>query len=372
MRITYIVNARIPTERANGIQIIHTCEALANMGAEVELIVPWRFNSLKENPYKYYGIKENFSIKKLPSFDLLRIGKFGFFIQEWTFIFSAIIFLLISNKKKEIIYVRGERLARGILSIISKRPVFLETHMMPNNFNIYEKTFKKARGIVVVTKYYKKELQDKGFNNVLCAPDGVVISDFDIDISKQEAREELGLPSEKKLVIYTGQLYSWKGVDTLASATQSLPEDVVAVFVGGSVGNIVPFRKKHNNNPQILVVGESLHKEIPVYLKAADILILPNTGKKAVSRFYTSPIKLFEYMASNRPIIASNLPSIRDVLNERNSVLVAPDDPHALAEAIKELLNNDTKAVALAEEARRNIEEYTWDKRAENILKFIK
>jgi len=372
MRITYIVNARIPTERANGIQIIHTCEALAKTGIEVELVVPWRFNPLKEDPYQYYGVEKNFSIRKLPSLDFIRIGKLGFLIQEWTFILSSILFLLISNKKENVIYVRGERLVRGILSIISKYPIFLETHMIPRTFSVYEKTFKKVNGIVVITKYYENELRNKGFNSVLCAPDGVTISDFNIAISKRDACEKLGLPLGGKIVMYTGQLYSWKGAEVLADSAQFLPEDTVVVFVGGSPGNIIPFRGKYDNNSQILIIGERSHKEIPLYLKAADILVLPNTGKEAVSRWYTSPVKLFEYMASGRPIIASDLPSMRDILNKKNSALVPPDDPYSLATTIKELLENNNKAVAIAEEAHSNVEQYSWDKRASSLHAFIK
>jgi len=372
MRITYIANARIPTERANGIQIIHTCEALAKMGVEVELVVPWRFNPLKENPYQYYGVKENFSIRKLPSLDFIRIGKLGFFIQEWTFILSVFFFLIISNRKDRIIYARGERVARGILFAVSKRHVFLETHMMPSNFNAYERTFSKARGVVVVTKHYEEELRSKGFGNVLCAPDGVTISDFDIDISKQEARKKLGLPLDKRLVVYTGQLYSWKGADVLADAAQFLPENTVVIFIGGSSGDLVRFKEKNDDNTKILIVDHCSHKKIPLYLKAADVLVLPNTGKETISRFYTSPVKLFEYMASGRPIVASDLPSIRDILNKKNSVLVHPDNPTALALVIKELFNDITRAVAIAEEAHRNVGEYTWDKRASNLHAFIK
>ena len=124
MHITYIANSRIPTERANGIQIIHTCEALASAGMTVELVVPWRLNPLKEDPYKYYGVQKNFSIRKLPSLDLVWFGKVGFFIQEWTFLVSVFFFLLFS-RRKGLIYVRGERLARGILRAAPKRRVFL-------------------------------------------------------------------------------------------------------------------------------------------------------------------------------------------------------------------------------------------------------
>ena len=197
MHITYIANSRIPTERANGIQVVHTCEALANDGMTVELVVPRRLNSLKEDPYGYYGVQKNFSIRKVPSLDLVWFGKIGFFIQEWTFLVSVFFFLLLSHREG-VIYVRGERLARGIIRVVPKRRVFLESHMVPKDFGTYEEAFKKAAGIIVITKYYENELRAKGLKNVLYAPDGV---QFPVLTSHcQKAREKLGLPFSKRLL----------------------------------------------------------------------------------------------------------------------------------------------------------------------------
>ncbi len=369
-RIVYIANARIPTERANGIQIVHMCEAFAEAGADVELVVPWRFNPLKEDAYQYYGVKKNFSIRRVPSLDLVGFGKMGFFIQEWTFLISATFFLLLFRKGR-MVYVRGERLARGAHAVVPQSSIVLESHMMPRDFDVYENIFRQVRGVVVITKYYEQELRDKGVANVLYAPDAVTIHDFDIGVSKEDARKRLGLPLNKKLAIYTGHLYAWKGVDVLARAAEFLQENMEAVFVGGSPVDIAPFRKKYGADARIRIVGQRPYKEIPLYLQAADVLVLPNTATEAVSRWYTSPIKLFEYMASGRPIIAADLPSIRDVLNEKNAVLVPPDEPEVLARAIADLCVDPARAGRVATEARREVEQFTWQKRAQSILDFI-
>ena len=150
-----------------------------------------------------------------------------------------------------------------------------------------------------------------------------------------------------------------------------LKEDTIVVFVGGSSEDVIPFKKTYGTDPRIRIVGQRPHKEIPLYLKAADLLVLPNTGKEAVSRWYTSPVKLFEYMASGRPIVAADLPSIRDVLNETNAVLVPPDDPEALAKAIMDLCINVDHADRIARQARNDVEQHTWDQRAQTILGFI-
>ena len=112
--------------------------------------------------------------------------------------------------------------------------------------------------------------------------------------------------------------------------------------------------------------------EIPLWLKAADVLVLPNSAKKDISKFYTSPMKLFEYMASKRPIVASNLPSLREILNKENAILlVEPDNPEALAQGIKQAMEDRNLVQTITQNAYDDVQNYTWEKRAEKILKFI-
>jgi glycosyltransferase involved in cell wall biosynthesis len=83
-------------------------------------------------------------------------------------------------------------------------------------------------------------------------------------------------------------------------------------------------------------------------------------------------MKMFEYMASQRPIVASDLPSIREVLSENNAVLIEPDNPQSLAEGIKKALTDKELSQRISQQTQTDVEEYTWDKRAQKILEFIK
>ena len=102
--------------------------------------------------------------------------------------------------------------------------------------------------------------------------------------------------------------------------------------------------------------------------------IIHGTGvyaKEDISKYYTSPMKLFEYMAVGRPIVASHIPSIAEILNEENSVLVKPDDPEALARGIRFVLENNEFAEKISSQAYIDVQKYTWEARAKLISDFI-
>jgi glycosyltransferase involved in cell wall biosynthesis len=106
---------------------------------------------------------------------------------------------------------------------------------------------------------------------------------------------------------------------------------------------------------------------VPELLARADILVLPNPAS-AISTRYTSPLKLFEYMAAGRPIVSSDLPSIREILRDNvNALLVAPGDPMALASAIDRLLRDPALAARLARTALDEVPSYSWQRRAERL-----
>jgi glycosyltransferase involved in cell wall biosynthesis len=165
-------------------------------------------------------------------------------------------------------------------------------------------------------------------------------------------------------------LYDWKGAQILAESSKQI-EDCKLIFVGGTINNVKEFKLKNKEFKNISILGHQPFKKIPKYLKSADVLILPNSAQDKQAN-WTSPIKLFQYMVSKKPIIASDLPSIREVLNESNAIFFKPDDPKDLAEKIKYILNNPEKAKSISAQARIDVQNYTWDKRAESIINFIK
>lgn len=376
MKIQYITNARIPTERAHGLQIFTMCHEFSKTGVELELIVPRRFNKVKEEPSKYYKIKQNFRIKKIFTVDTqplimdwmpFLLKAFLSWVQWVSFALTSIFY----SKKDSYIYSRDE-MTLLFLVFFRKKCVY-EVHSLPNSGEFFYKfIFRRCHKIVTITDYMKKTLaKEYGIlpEKILCAHDGIDLEIFDVKMKKDEARKRLGLPKDKKIVMYIGALEGWKGHDTLLEASRKLAENTLVCIIGGTKEKVQRLKEEY---PEVLFLGFRPFYELPLNQKAADVLIIPNSGKEKISRYYTSPLKLFTYMASKRPIIASDLPSLREVLSEKEAVFFRPDDSEDLVRAIKILLGDDKLQKTLYTNAYKEVKEYTWKRRTENILRFMR
>lgn len=378
MRIAYLANIRLPTEKAHGIQVMKTCEALAVLGHEVALIVPRRRNLLKVDPFDYYGVRRNFSIRKIPVFDFLALPflkRLGFLLETASFVKSLLWHL--RRETFDAYYTRDLAVAAGLFT---KTPLFYEIHSLPERPTwIHRRAWNRAKGIVVISDGLRKALMQYGVpaGKILLARDAVDVGQFRISESQKDCRVKLHLPADKNIVVYTGHLYAWKGAHTLAEAAALLHETwdmghgtAEVYLVGGTTEDIAMFRK-HYRAPNLHIVGWQEPRLIPLWLRAADMLVLPTSGKEPIGAQYTSPMKLFEYMASGTPIVASDLPSLREVLDESSAFFVRPDVPQALAEGIALAFNDDKHARRLAGLAEARAMEYSWENRARGIVRFM-
>ena len=352
VRILYVVNQRMPTEKAYGIQIAKMCEAFALNVVDVTLLMPQRGNPSRKTVFEYYGTINNFKIIQLRCLDFYWPGifdKIAFLIKQTI---SALVLVCIALRNKyDVIYSRDE-LPLFLLSFFRKNLIF-EAHRFSKKRNIFYRRFKKNNIKIIVIS---QGLKDK--------------------FTQPECRNILKLPLNKTLVLYTGHLYEWKGASVLLEVARNFQnkEDILFVFVGGTDSDIRDFRERVKimelNN--VMIVGLVPHNEVSLYLKVADILVLPNSGKEDISRLYTSPLKMFEYMASGKPIIASDLPSIREVLTDYSVFFSRPDDVESLITVINEVINNMPEAEKRAQRALQEVVKYSWNARAGNILDFIK
>jgi glycosyltransferase involved in cell wall biosynthesis len=372
MKLIYLANVRIPTSRAQGYAIMKMCEQFAAHGADVELVIPnKRNNEAEKDPYAYYRIDPIFPIIKIKSIDLLgtyealTFTRLFFWIDYVSFLISCV-----WRKKADVVYTRDYLIA---LLFPRTQMVCLEIHQIPASKFLFRKAIKKPRLFIVLNDNLKKSLIDMGVeaSRIHVFASGVEMKEFNIDITKEEARKRSELPADKNIVMYTGHLYSWKGVDTLAQAAGSLPETCF-VFIGGIEPELGTFKERYKHSMNIIVRPFVQREKIPEYLKAADILVIPNSRHEKISAQYTSPLKLFEYMASQRPIVVSDLSSMRATLNERNAFFAEADESASFSKVIQSVFEHKEKSAEVAEQAFKDVEKYSWQKRAQDILSLIK
>lgn len=361
MKILYLANIRLPTEKAHGLQILKTCEAFALAAADVTLIVPRRFTPIKEAPFEYYGIKKHFKIVYLPTLDTVHFGKVGFFIE--TGIFSAAAFVYSLFVSADIIFSRDEAVLWPISSF--KKNIVWESHTGAANFAA-RSVAKNCKKLVAISSGVKSLYTVQGIDaqKIIVAHDGVDLSAFSSPEPLAVARERLHFPQDKKIALYIGRLDGWKGVDTLCKASELLP-DIRIGIIGGEEAQVKAMRAKY---PKVIFAGYRPYKELADNQAAADVLVLPNTGKDDISANLTSPLKLFTYMASGKPIVASDLPSLREVLNDESCYFAKADDPQSFADVIRRACTNGAESDTKATVARSLVEGYTWEARANIIL----
>ena len=223
---------------------------------------------------------------------------------------------------------------------------------------------------IYVQKYRLK--QEKTF----VAPDGVDFKIFDISVSKDEARNRLNLPQGKKILGYCGRFKTMgedKGFLDILESLKFFSNDVIFVAMGGKPKDVESYQKIARDigvSEQAFFRGHEIQETVALYQKAFDVLLMP-FPKTTHYMYYMSPMKMFEYMAGKRPIVASDLPSVREVLNESNAVIVEPGNPESLAVGIKRVLDDEALAQKISEQAYEDAKKYKWDERAEKILDFI-
>jgi glycosyltransferase involved in cell wall biosynthesis len=371
MRLVYLANSRIPTEKAHGIQIMKTCEALARAGVSLTLIVPKRKNNIATDPFVYYQVDPIFDIKFVNTWDLVRFGPIGFIIQSITYALSA--YQAVRRISPACVYGRDEY-SLLVVGYLTKIPSYFEAHMGRWNI-VISLLARKACGIFPISYGLKKYFIEKGVDEkkIYVSPDAVDAELFVRDISVEDARKQLDLPRDKSIILYSGHLYDWKGAQTIVEIAQGLPDNYIVVVVGGTDEDVSRYRNITRNIKNILYIGKKPYNQIPIYLRAADILILPNSGKEQISREFTSPMKLFEYMASGRPIIASNLSSIKEVLSDSMVFFAEADNAQSFLKTIEHVSKNGSEAANKSLQARDYVvRSHTWNTRAASVIQIIK
>lgn len=371
-KIIYIVNARIPTEKAHGVQIMKMCEAFALHGVDVELVVPRR-KSDHGDPFAFYGIRTKFSIKKVWSIDVFEKGYFGFVVGSFSFAVSSFVYALF-QKGGAIVYSRDQDHFSFLLLPFLRQRYFFEIHGPKERSFILGLLLKNTAGIIATNNPIKNKLLEnfRGIENkIVVLPNGVD-QGHRMPIDNVSARRELSLPDNKKIVVYTGHFYAWKGVGALIEAARELEGEVLVCLVGGTEKDIRRLQQEHKDIPEnIRFFGYRKHEEMPLWRAAADVLVVTGTAQSVDSVYYTSPIKLFEYMSARRSVVAVDSPSLRDVVSDDEVFFYKADDAHDLAIKIQAALIRKDDTQQKIERLYEKSHEYSWESRAKKVLQFI-
>jgi glycosyltransferase involved in cell wall biosynthesis len=206
-------------------------------------------------------------------------------------------------------------------------------------------------------------------------PNAVDPDQFRPDVDGTVVRQRLGFESSSVVVGFSGTFGEWHGIPALAEALPRVCEarpSLRWLMIGdGPLRYLVDDAvQKHALADRVHQPGLVPHADMPGYLAACDILVSPHGRQADGGEFFGSPTKLFEYMAAGRAIVASAVGQIADVLqDEQSALLVPPEDPEALADAIVRLVDDMILRTRLGQAARQAaVEHHTWRQNAERLL----
>jgi glycosyltransferase involved in cell wall biosynthesis len=387
VRILYFADIRFPLERANGIQTIETCHALAVRGHDVSLAVRPDTHTPARDPLVYYGLAPNprLHIERAPVAGPAAARRAGYMA------FAA--GRALGRTRTDVIVTRDLgvasmliRIPRGMRAplvyeshgyspdVAAALPELVATAPAPSAAKLRRLARREARvwhgaeGYVTITTGLAEELARRhGPRRTLAViADGVRLAH---NAERSDESHEQRPDTRPPVVAYAGHLYAWKGVDVLLHALALVPE-AHGLIVGGhsaepDLARVQALAAQLRIANRVTFTGLVEPSRVSALLRTATVLTLPNPAS-AISTRFTSPLKLFEYMAAGRPIVASDLPSIREVLHDNvDALLVPPGDADALATAIRRLLSDRALRDRLAAAALRAVPEYGWDRRAE-------
>lgn len=381
MNVLCFADTRFPIERANGVQTMETCHALARRGHQVMLGVRPDSSAPPRDPFQFYDLPPIGNLKIQP---IGAAGPAG--LRRVQFLLGAI--RLAGGSTESVVFTRDLGLASWLLQLPkSRRPrVVYESHGVADVVSAEmakllgkseleaseakrtrlarrdERVWRHAAGYVTITRTLADELIRR-FGprpNLAVVPDGARLLPAPHP------------PAAGHFVAgYAGHLYPWKGVDVFLRALAALP-DAHGLIVGGHPGEsdlrrVRALVDELKLSSRVTMTGLVPRHEVAARLSMASVLVLPNPAS-AISERYTSPLKLFEYLVLCRPIVASDLPALREVLTDgQTAMLVPPGDSGALAAAIDRVRQDTALAAALSANARAIAPDYTWDRRAERL-----
>jgi len=374
MRIAVFSTARIPSRTANSIQVLKVCQALQDIGHTVRLWLPGAAaRETWPEIASRYGIAGPIDIEWCGGVRWLR--RYDYALRS---------FLRARIWGMDLCYAWP--LQTAALASTLSAPTVLELHELPQGrfgprlFRAYLRG-RGARRLLPITASLRNQVA--ATYPLPPHPDFVHVAPMGVDLDRYQglpephaARRRLGWP-ETLTIGYTGHLYAGRGIDLLLKLALVRPQ-LRFVVVGGEPTSVEHWRQEARSAgaANLEFVGFVPNADLPRYQSACDVLVMPSQRQMAGSSGgdiggVASPMKVFEYLAAGRAILASDLPVFREVLSESNAFLAPPEDVDAWAQALDDLSAHPDRRARLGEQARRDATQYAWTARARRSLEGI-
>lgn len=366
MRLLYLHNAPVPSTAANAVQVASMCSAFEAAGMPTVLVRPSGPGGSIEEIVSQYDLATGFAVRsvfmpKIPAREILYAA-------------SAI---LRYGSKGDVVYTRSVSVATvaGVLGL----PFVLEMHIPASGMR--SRLTRRLGRVIASPRFVKMvtisaSLRDD-YERHFPLLRGRIIVAHDGAAPAPDAIKPVPLYGEFR-VGYIGHLYPGKGMEIIAPLAKLCPEATFHI-VGGTPADLDIWRGRLSSSSNVVFHGHVPHRQAKAYLAGMHVVLAPymrvvrGVGGGANLADWMSPLKMFEYMAQGKAIIASDLPVLREVLRHgENALLCDPDDPAAWAEALTGLAGQRQRLAELGECAQSDfLNSYSWDQRARSILKNI-
>ena len=368
MKLYYVVNARLPNKKAYGIQIAKMCEAFIEAGADLTLVIPRTKAAQTASMRDFYGLRVEVPTKILPGFDWYAGGRLPFFLSSLIFMKVSGLYLLWKR-------IRGERAVVYTIDMdtfsfsflpLCGFPIVAEMHDTKPAHILARFFFRHIKGIVATNEEIKHSLVERfriPSEKIIVESNGVDFSIF-FPYDRNTARSGLSIPREETIALYAGRFYEWKGLGILGQAARLAP-DVNWYAVGGTPKEFIRATGVVNIPANLTIVPEKPIGEVPQWLAAADALLVLGTKMNARSYLHTSPMKVYEYMAAQKPIVASSTPALQSIIGPDEVVFYEPDNATALVEAVRKSVKGSNQDMIAR--AAHSAADHSWQNRAERI-----
>jgi starch synthase len=372
MRITYCYDMVLPTTATDSEQVLNTVAVLGRAGATVTLAVPETGvgEPDAEALSKHYQVACNFSVATFPRrFESWRSGA-----KVWH---ASQVARSRVAKDADLLYTRN---LSGLRSLVraGHRVVYEHFRPWPDQYPILQPWFRSLLlhddfvGAVFHSNHAAESFRKIGLPDakICVAHNGYDASRMEPRKTRAEARDALNLPTQKKVIGYVGRVNEKKGLDVMLEMARREPEH--EFWLAGSEGE-GPVELESKNLPNVRVLPWADPQTVALYLQAVDVLVVPpSVAPLQKYKNTVLPMKLFQYFAAGRPILAPRSPDTQELLTDGvNAGLVEPGNVDDALAFIRRVTTDEADWNRLAAGALESSKELTWEARGEKVFRFL-